>query len=63
MKQIPSQQYEVHFGISGDLENLSKGIDGVLTSDWVFFGITYMIVRREENSKAARNISARREIN
>ena len=63
MKQIPSQQYKVHFGISGDLKNLSKGIDGVLTSNWVFFSVTYVIVRREEDSEATGDISVRREIN
>lgn len=46
MEEVSGKQDKVDFGISGDLEDLSKGVDGVLTSDWVFLCVANVIVGR-----------------
>jgi len=55
MEEVSCEENEVDVGIASYLEDLAKGVDRVLTPHWVFFRIADMVVRREQNAKAARH--------
>ena len=53
MKEVSGEEDEVHFGISSDLEYLSEGVDGVLSTYGIFLGISDMVVSGEQDPEAA----------
>lgn len=60
VKQVTGQEDKVDFGISCQLENLLEGVDGILTSDRVFFCVTNVIVGCKQDTEAAGLISLAR---
>ena len=54
MEEITSQQDKVDLCFLCDLEDLSKGVDGILTSYRIFLSVTYVIIGSDEDAKAAR---------
>jgi hypothetical protein len=53
VKEIPGQEDKVYLAIFRQLEDLAKGIDGILTSDGILFGVAYVIVCSEHDTEAA----------
>jgi hypothetical protein len=57
MEQIPRKEDKIHFGIPGNLEDLAKGVDAVLSADGVFLGVADVVIGSEEDTEAADGIS------
>lgn len=53
VEEITGEENEVDVGVPSYLQYLAKGVDRVLPSDRVFFGVADMIVRREEDTETA----------
>ena len=53
VEEIPGKEDEVHIGCLGDLQDLAKGVDGILASDGVLLRISNVIVSGQEYAKAA----------
>lgn len=53
MEEITGQKDKVHLCVSGDLQDLSKGIDSVLSPHRVFLGVSNVVVGSEEDAETA----------
>lgn len=51
MEQVTCKEDEIDFMIFCQLQYFPKGIDRVLSSDRIFFRISYMVVCGDENTK------------
>lgn len=53
VEQVAGEKNKVDFGVTGDLQDLSEGVDGVLPANWVLLCIADVVIGSEQDPETA----------